>query len=161
MRRITGLVAFATMLVAAPASAQVVLEANGARADGRWGAELGLGYAIPIAAGFKITPAVGALVYAEDNGRYYLDDNGGNEACRDSTNGRYADRELCNNTRARAYGRVEATYDIPLFATLGVGARISNEVKPYGTIAFPLAPKLQLKGNAGDGYYAAGLRLNF
>ena len=148
-------------LCASPAAAQVVVEANGARADHRWGGELGVGYAFTLLPGFKITPAVGALIYVEDNGRYYFYDNGSNgQACRDSSNGRYADKDLCSNTRARAYGRVEATYSIPMIATVGVGARVSDKVKPYGTVAFPIAPKLQLKGNAGDQYYAVGLRLS-
>ena len=111
--------------------------------------------------GFKITPAVGVLVYAEDNGRYYFYDNGGSDACRDSTDGRYADKNLCDNTRAKAYGRIEATYSVPMFAAIGVGARVGSDVKPYGTVALPIGPKLQLKGNAGDQYYALGLRLNF
>lgn len=146
---------------ATPAAAQIGLEANGARADGRWGGELGAGYSLPILPGLRLTPAAGVLIYAEDNGRYYIDDNGGNEACRDGTNGRYADKDLCNNTKVRAYGRVEATYSVPLVATFGVGARISDDIAPYGTVAFPIAPKLQLKGNVGEGYYAAGLRLGF
>jgi opacity protein-like surface antigen len=153
--------AIIALAASGPASAQVVIEANGARADSRWGGELGIGYSLPVLPRFKITPAVGALIYAEDNGRYYLDENGGNEACRDSQTGWYSDRDLCDNTRAKAYGRVEATYDVPLFATVGIGARIGDEVKPYGTVAVPLAPKIQLKGNAGDGYYSLGLRLNF
>ncbi|WP_230770211.1 hypothetical protein [Sphingomonas sp. Leaf4] len=162
MNRLLGIaLAAAAFGCAAPASAQVVLEANGARADGRWGGELGVGYDFSILPGLRVTPAVGALIYAEDNGRYYFYDNGGSEACRDSTNGRYADKELCSNTRLRAYGRVEATYSVPLVATFGVGARISDEVVPYGTVAFPIAPKINLKGNVGDGYYAAGLRLSF
>ncbi len=99
------------------------------------------------------------MIYTQDNGRYYLDDNGGSEACRDNTNGRYVDKERCSNTYARAYDRVEATYSVPLVATLGIGARISDEIVPYGTIAFPIAPRIQLKGNVGDGYYAGGLRL--
>lgn len=146
---------------ASPAAAQIGIEANGARADGRWGGELGLGYSFALLSGLKVTPAAGALVYTEDNGRYYRDDNGGSTACRDRTNGRYADEALCDDTRLRAYGRIEATYSIPLVATIGIGARVSDEVVPYGTVAFPIAPKLQLKGNVGDGYYAAGLRLGF
>ncbi|WP_230772378.1 hypothetical protein [Sphingomonas sp. Leaf4] len=160
MNKVIGIALGAIMAgCAMPAQAQIVLEANGARADERWGGELGVGYDLAILPGLKVTPAVGALIYAQDNGRYYLDDNGGSQACRDNTNGRYADKELCNNTRLRAYGRVEATYSVPLVATLGIGARISDEIVPYGTIAFPVAPRIQLKGNVGDGYYAAGLRL--
>lgn len=161
MRFVGVAVAAMTFGCVAPAGAQIVLEANGARADDRWGGELGVGYDFSLLPGLKVTPAVGALIYAEDNGRYYFYDNGGSDACRDSTNGRYADKDLCSNTRFRAYGRVEATYSVPLVATFGVGARISDEVVPYGTVAFPVAPKIQLKGNVGDGYYAAGLRVAF
>lgn len=160
LNKVIGIVLAAVIAgCAMPAHAQIVLEANGARADERWGGELGIGYDLALLPGLKVNPAVGALIYTQDNGRYYLDDNGGSEACRDNTNGRYVDKERCSNTRARAYGRVEATYSVPLIATLGIGARISDEIVPYGTIAFPIAPRIQLKGNVGYGYYAAGLRL--
>lgn len=145
---------------AAPASAQIGVEANGARADGRWGGELGIGYSIGLA-GFKLTPSVGALIYAEDNGRYYTDSNGGSERCRDSRNGQYADNDRCDNTKAKPYGRVEATYSIPLFATVGAGVRLGSDVRPYGTIGLPLLPKLKIKGNAGPKYFAAGLTLGY
>lgn len=160
-RFLAAAIAAGTLACATPAAAQIGVEANGARADHRWGGELGVGYAIPILPGFRITPAVGVLVFKGDNDRYYEDPNGGNERCRDSQTGRYAKDSLCDNTEFKAYGRVEATYSIPLSLTLGAGARISDEVKPYGTIAFPLAPKLQIKGNAGDDYYAVGLRFGF
>jgi len=145
---------------ATPAMAQVQIEANGARADGRWGGELGIGYSIGVG-GFSLTPSVGALIYFEDNGRYYRDDNGGNDRCRDYDTGQYADDELCNNTQLKPYGRVEATYTFPFVATLGAGFRIGNDIRPYGTFAIPVAPKVRLKGNGGPHYYALGLSLKF
>lgn len=148
----------ATLVCAAPASAQIVLEANGARADARWGGELGVGYGFG-AAGFRLTPAVGLLVYQGDNDRYYRDQNRGNSRCRDGSNGQYASDSNCDNTAVKPYGRLEATYAIPLVATVGGGIRIGNDVRPYGTVAVPLLPKISLKGNAGPHYYAVGLRL--
>jgi len=59
----------------------------------------------------------------------------------------------------KSYGRVEATYSIPLAATIGAGIRIGDEVRPYGTVALPLAPTLSLMGNAGPYYFALGLRV--
>lgn len=147
--------------VTAPAQAQIGVEANGARADGEWGGELGVGYALSLAPGFRITPAAGVLVYAGDNDRYYTDNNGGNERCRDGRTGRYAKTSLCDNTAVKPYGRLEATYSIPLSFTIGAGVRVGDDVRPYGTAAVPLGPKLQLKGNAGPHYFAAGLRLGF
>ena len=163
MKNILGIAMFAAVAIAgaAPASAQIGAELNGARADDRWGAELGLGYSIRLAPGFRITPAAGVLLYRGDNDRYYQDPNGGNERCRDSQTGRYASDSECNNTAVKPYGRVEATYSIPLSLTFGAGVRISGEVRPYGTVAFPVAPKFQLKGNAGPNYYAAGIRFGF
>lgn len=162
MKRIitSALAATLALVLAAPASAQVVVEANGARADGQWGGELGVGYSIG-SGGFKLTPAVGALIYAGDNDRYYTDPNGGSERCRDGNNGQYADTDKCNNTAVRAYGRVEATYSIPKSFTFGAGVRISDEIRPYGTASFPIGVKIDLKANAGPHYYAAGLRFNF
>jgi opacity protein-like surface antigen len=131
--------------VATPASAQIVLEAFGARADGEWGGELGAGYSFGL--------------YQGDNDRYFEDSNGGNPRCRDGRNGQYAKSSNCDNTAVKPYGRVEATYSIPLAATIGAGVRIGDEVRPYGTVALPLAPTLSLKGNAGPHYFALGLRV--
>jgi opacity protein-like surface antigen len=144
--------------VVMPASAQLVLEANGARAEGEWGGELGAGYSFG-AAGFRLTPAAGVFLYQGDNDRYYEDNNGGNPRCRDSRDGQYARDSKCDNKAVKPYGRVEATYSIPLTATVGAGVRISDDVRPYGTVAFPLAPTLSLKGNAGPHYFALGLRV--
>ncbi|GAA4773310.1 hypothetical protein GCM10023219_20670 [Stakelama sediminis] len=142
------------------ASAQIVAEANGARVEHQWGGELGVGYRVGTH-GFSITPTVGAFIYHRDNGRYYMEDNGGNPACRDQETGQYADKSRCTNLAVRAYGRVEASYHIPRSLTLGGGVRIGEEIRPYGILAFPLAPKLDLKANAGPHYYAAGVRFNF
>ncbi|MEH3103716.1 MAG: hypothetical protein PGN12_07395 [Sphingomonas phyllosphaerae] len=160
MRKFVAAV-FAAMLacVTQPAAAQITVEGNGARADGEWGGELGIGYGFG-AAGFKLTPIVGALVYAGDNDRYFEDNNGGNPRCRDGDTGRYAKSSYCDNTAVNIYGKVEATYSIPLVATIGAGVRFSErDTTPYGTVAFPITPGLKVKGNIGDGYYALGLRL--
>lgn len=149
------------LATAVPAAAQITVEGNGARADDRWGGELGIGYGFG-AAGFKLTPIIGALIYAGDNDRYREDDlSNGQTSCRDTTNGQFADDDRCNNTKADAYAKVEATYSIPLVATVGAGVRLSERrTTPYGTVALPLAPTIKLKGNVGDGYYALGLRFN-
>ena len=75
-------------------------------------AKRGIGYSVG-KAGLKLTPSVGVFLYQRDNDRYYIDDKGGSELCRDSTNGRYADKEKCDDIAATAYGQVEATYTIP------------------------------------------------
>lgn len=156
---VVAALAAALSTAAVPAAAQITAEANGARADAQWGGELGLGYGIG-AAGFKLTPMIGALIYAGENDRYFQDDNGGNPRCRDGETGRYAKSSLCDNTAVNIYGKVEATYSIPLVATIGAGIRFSErDTTPYGTVAFPITPGLKVKGNVGDGYYALGLRL--
>lgn len=141
------------------ASAQVVVEGNGARADGHWGAELGAGYNFGTH-GFHLTPMIGAFLYHHDDGRYEMYNNGGNsQACHNTTNGQYADKANCAHIAVRAYGRLEATYTVPMAATFGAGVRIGDEVKPYGTVAVSIAPKVKMKGDAGPGYYALGLHL--
>jgi hypothetical protein len=63
---------------------------------------------------------------------------------------------------AKLYGRVEATYSLPAFATIGAGVRFSGDnTHPYATIAMPIIPKLRVKGNAGPKYYAVGLTLGY
>ena len=158
-------VAFVAALAAncATASASgIALEANGARAHGRWGGELGLGYSFT-AGGFSLRPLVGGFLYKGDNDRYYEDTfSNGQTRCRDSETGQFADDSECNDVAVKAYAKIEATYSIPMVAEIGGGARFSSEkVRPYGTIAVPLAPKIRLKGNAGPKYYAIGLTAGF
>jgi hypothetical protein len=148
--------------VSSPAAAQAVLEANVARSEGQWGGELGAGYSVISIGGFRVTPGIGAFIYKDDNDRYYMDDNGGSPRCRDGSNGQYADSDLCNDSAAKFYARAEATYSIPLALTVGAGVRyMSDEFRPYGTVSFPLAPAIHLKGNVGKKYYAAGLQARF
>ncbi len=159
--RFLAVAAFIGVAVTQSASAgHVYAEANGARVGDRWGGELGVGYAIGIA-GFNLSAGGGAFLYKGDNDRYYEDPNGGNQRCRDSSNGQYVKSSDCNNLAAKAYGRIEATYHIPLFATVGAGARIGSKVRPYGTISLPIGPVLTLKGNGGPHYGAIGLRAGF
>jgi len=148
----------AALAGAAPASAQIVLEANGARADGHWGGELGVGYGFG-AAGFRLTPMVGVLVYNGDDDRYDQTSSAGNTFCRDRRTGQFTSDSRCDGTAVTAYGRVEATYAIPLIATVGAGVRVGSDLRPYGTVAVPLLPTISLKGNAGPHYFALGLRL--
>jgi len=69
---------------------------------------------------------------------------------------------LVSSGHTRAYGRIEAAYKIPLFAKVGVGARIDGDhTRPYGTVALPLLPLINLKANAGPKYAAVGLTLGY
>lgn len=155
--------AAASLLIPATAHANsVALEANGARAHEVWGGEIGVGYNLTKGP-FTLRPMVGAFVYQGDNDRYSRQTfNNGNTVCRDSTNGQFAASERCDNTAAKAYGKVEATVTITAVAEIGGGARFSSDkVRPYGTAAFSLLPKLKLKANGGPEYYAVGLLANF
>lgn len=155
----------AALLCASAGSAQASnfgFEANAARANSVWGGELGVAYSIKLS-GFTLRPIVGAFLYQGDNDRYFRQTfSNGREVCRDSTNGRFADDELCNNLAAKAYGKIEASYTIASGPELGAGGRFDGDkVRPYGFIAIPVGPAFRLRGNVGDGYYAAGLTLNF
>jgi hypothetical protein len=116
-------------VAAAPARADGLgAEANYGRANGRWGAEIGAGYALGFA-GFRLTP--GAGIYLRDG-------------------------------ETAAYGRVEATYQIPLSVRFGAGVRISgDEPRVYGTVAMPILPMVAIKGNAGPKYVAVGLTVGY
>jgi hypothetical protein len=151
----------AAAFAVAPAAAGPVAEGNFARADGRWGAELGIGYGFGTA-GFTIRPMVGALVYRSGSDRYREVAAAGGTDCRDTRSGALVRDWRCENLGARAYGRVEATYAIPLFGEVGVGGRYSGDrIRPYGTAAFSVLPKVRLKANGGPDYAAAGLSLRF
>ena len=158
MKRIGHLVFFGAALAgSAPALAKPAAEANFARADGRWGAELGLGYNFGTG-GLTIRPMAGALVYRSGSDRYR--ETAG--TCRDTRDGGAVRDWRCENLGAKAYGRVEATYSVPLFGEVGVGGRYSGDkIRPYGTAAFSLLSRIKIKANGGPHYAAAGLSLGF
>lgn len=148
---------------AAPAAAQVALEANAAKSEGQWGAELGAGYSVLAIDNFRITPGVGLFIYDREDERFVLDRTGADPVCRNVSTAQPVDEDRCDGTGTKIYGRVEATYTVPLAGlTLGTGARlIGDNLRPYGTVAVPLLPVLQLKGNIGPKYYAAGVSARF
>lgn len=159
-----GLLAAAAMTLLAPSAFAdgVMLEANGARAQDRWGGELGLGYTLD-AGGFSIRPIGGVFVHAGDDDRYERDTfRNGQSRCRDTETGQFASDSKCTNLDVKWYAKLEATYTIPLGPEIGGGARFSSEkLRPYGTIGFGLGPNLRLKGNVGANYYAAGIKAQF
>lgn len=155
--------ALGSLMVATPALAGgVSVEANGARSEGVWGAELGLGYQIDMA-GFSLRPLGGVLVYKGDNDRYYEDTfNNGQTRCRDSSNGQFADDRLCDDTALKPYAKLEATYTIAGSLEFGGGGRYDGgSVRPYGLISLPVAPRLRLHGNIGKEFAAIGVRGSF
>ncbi|SLJ96076.1 hypothetical protein [Novosphingobium mathurense] len=161
MRKLLATATAALALAFSPAANAkgVALEANGARAHSVWGGELGIGYNVTLA-GFTLRPMAGAFIYKGDNDRYYEDDlSNGQTRCRDSSNGQFASDAKCDNTAVKGYAKIEATYTLPASIEFGGGARFSSDkVRPYGTLSFPVAPKVRVKANAGDKYYAIGLR---
>jgi hypothetical protein len=156
-------VAAAMFLTAAPAAAQVALEANVARSESQWGAELGAGYSVISIGGFRITPAVGVFLSDGDDDRYFLDDGATPPECRKVDSGKVVSDKHCESDSTRLYGRVEATFTLPVAgASLGTGARLmSGKLRPYGTLAVPLMPLVNVKANAGSKYLAAGLQARF
>lgn len=144
------------------AAAGPVVDVGIARSAGRFGAEASLGLRLGLL-GFAITPSVGAFARRSADNRYVEEpDPAGGTRCRDSRNGDL-DRDLfCENANLTPFGRVEATFAIPLVAEVGAGVRMSkSETMPYATAAMPFFPGVKLKGNVGDGYYALGLRVGF
>ena len=91
------------------------------------------------------------FIYDRDNDGYSLE-AGGDLLCRDRDTGQNVDENLCDERATKIYGRVEATFTLPLAgASIGTGARLtSGSLRPYGTAAVPLLPMLNLKGNVGS-----------
>ncbi len=156
-------VAAAMVLAASPAAAQVALEANVARSEGQWGGELGAGYSVISIGGFRITPAVGVFLSDGDDDRYVLDNAATPPECRRADSGKIVSDKRCDSDSTRLYGRVEATFTLPVAGvSAGTGARLmSGKLRPYGTLAMPLMPLLNVKANAGPKYLAAGLQARF
>ncbi|RKF19432.1 hypothetical protein D6851_12465 [Altericroceibacterium spongiae] len=158
---VAAALAAGTVFGACPAAAQVAVDAGVAKEDGDWGGEFGVNYSLVQSGGFAVTPGVGLFVHDDDNPRYFDDDDGMNSGCRDGRTGNFVDDDKCDDSAVSFYGKVEATYTVPMSVTLGVGARLDDDLRPYGTISYPLLPMLNVKGNIGDGYYAAGLQAKF
>lgn len=143
------------------ASAQVI-DAGIAQAEGRWGVEGALGVRLG-GLGFAITPSVGLFAHRGDDDRYMEEpDPAGGTQCRDTRDGDLDRDFYCENADFKPFGRVEATFAIPLIAEVGAGVRVSEaQTVPYATVAMPIFPMVKLKGNLGDGYGALGLRVGF
>lgn len=144
------------------ASAQgLVLDAGAARAEGRWGLEGSVGYRIG-GLGFAVTPSVGAFATKSDDENRFVEepDPDGGTQCRDTRDNDIVRSFRCENGDFRPFGRVEATFAIPLIAEAGIGVRVSEaSTTPYGTVAMPIFPMAKLKGNVGKDYVALGLRV--
>ncbi len=137
-------------------------EVLGARAQGEWGGELGVGYGVrlgPIA----IRPIAGAFVHKGDDDRYYEDTfANGQTRCRDGRTGRFASDSDCVDVGVDWYAKAELAFVATSGFELGGGARFSSEkARPYGTAAFRLNPSIRLKGNAGPRYLAVGVTGGF
>jgi len=156
-------VAAAVLLPAAPAAAQVVLEANAARSEGQWGAELGAGFSVISIGGFRITPGAGVFLSDGHDNRYVLDNAATPPECRKVDGGKVVSDKRCESDSTRFYGRVEATFTLPVAGiSVGTGARLmSSKLRPYGTLAVPLVPLVNVKANAGPKYLAAGVQARF
>ncbi len=157
---LAGAAAAFLLLSAAPAAAQVAVEANVAKSEGQWGGEIGAGYSVISIGGFRITPGGGVFIYDRDTTGYA---NDGDERCRNVETGDIVGDSRCDSSATKLYGRVEATYTLPVAGlTIGTGGRLfSGKLRPYGTVALPLMPLLNIKGNVGPKYVAAGLQARF
>lgn len=153
-----ALAAVPVFVVASPAAAQVVAEAGVARSEGDWGGELAAGMPVVSDGGFSITPGVGAFFHHRDHPGYDEVDG----QCINTGTGDEVSGGKCDNSGTRVFGKVEATYRLPMSLAVGIGARfISGDFRAYGTVAMPLAPRIDIKGNLGDHYVAAGIQARF
>lgn len=137
-------------------------EATAARADHKWGGELGLGYGVDIGP-LRLRALGGAFLFRGDNDRYYRDRfSNGQERCRDSETGYFAKDSECTNLGSKGYAKIEAAFQPFGGVEIGGGGRyMSDSLRPYGFIAAPIAPRIRAIGTAGDRYVALGLRAGF
>lgn len=156
--RLAILLGACAMGVAAPAFAKITAEANAARSEGSWGGELAVGVPVIEDGGFSITPAAGVFFHKRDHDGFYENDS---QCFRRADDARVKDSR-CDDSGTKFFGKVEATYRLPMALSVGVGARlIGNDLRAYGTAAMPLAPFIDGKVNVGDHYLAAGVQARF
>jgi hypothetical protein len=154
--------AFAAAMVLAPATAANAQgfggEVDVARAQGDWGAELGIGYQFnlgPIA----IRPIGGGFIHQADG--YYRDNfSNGQSRCRDESNGQFATDESCVDVDW--YAKAEAAFVTRSGFEIGGGARFSSEkTRPYGLVALQVSRNIKIHAAGGSRFIAAGARLGF
>ena len=156
----TAVLSVALVLGSSAHAQSFLIEANVAHAGDLDGGELGVGYSFQNEY-FRLTPIVGAFLYKGGNDRYRRETmSNGNEICRDGTTGAFAKKENCNNTAAKAYGKLEAAVRLKALE-LGGGVRVSSDTTPYGLIGFSASDQLSIKAFAGKDYYGAGGALRF
>lgn len=153
-----AMLAAASLTLAPTVEAQLLGELDIARAQGDWGAELGIGYQFnlgPIA----IRPIGGGFIHqAEGFSRDTF--SNGQSRCRNDSNGQFATDESC--TQIDWYAKAEAAVVTRSGFEVGGGARFSDEkVRPYGLIAFQVARNIKLHAAGGDRYFAGGARVSF
>jgi len=158
MKGIKFLLAAALAATATCASADSFqFNLNGARSYGKWGGEISAGYRVQFAI-FDLTPLAGGFLTTRGHGYGERPDSQGFEHCF-GPNDTIVNEHECKG-KTRGFAALEAGVNIPLAARLAVGARyIGSQVKPYGSVAVPLFPKLAFKVNGGQHYVAAGLNL--
>lgn len=158
-RRLAGTLGICALATGAHATAATITaEANVARSEGDWGGELAVGVPVIQDGGFSITPGVGAFFHKRDHDGYDTRDS---QCIRESSREQVSDGK-CDDSGTKIFGKVEATYKLPMSLAFGLGARfIGDDLRAYGTVAMPLAPFIDLKGNVGDHYVAAGVQARF
>src|SRR5690606_37471459 len=163
MKSLAIAAAAAVLLTAAPAAAQVALEANVAKSEGDWGAELGAGMSVISYAVFRLKQKSGVFLADRDDDRYFLDSSATPAGCRDTVPGTIFSHKRCDPDPPRLSARAAATFDVPLAGiSVGTGARfMSGNLRPYGTISAAVLPLVNVKANAGPKYVAAGLQARF
>ncbi|MGH6746695.1 hypothetical protein EDF58_106180 [Novosphingobium sp. PhB57] len=155
---LSAALAIGAVVAATPAAAQVTAEANVARSEGDWGGELALGVPVISDGGFSITPAAGVFFHHRDHPGYVNQDS----QCFNKDSGNQVSDGKCDNSGTKIFGKVEAMYRLPMSLGFGVGARlIGDDLRAYGTVAMPILPRIDVKGNFGDHYLAAGLQARF
>lgn len=146
------------LVIASPAAAQIVAEAGVAHAEGDTGAEISAGVPVIKDGGFALTPGGGVFFHHRDHPGYEET----NSQCFSEDTGEQVSDGKCDNSGTKLFGKVEATYSLPMSFTFGVGARfIGGDLRAYGTVAMPLAPRFDAKANFGDHYISAGLQARF
>lgn len=156
--RLAALASLCAIAAASPAAAKITAEANVARSEGDWGGELAVGVPVISDGAFSITPSVGAFFHKRDHDNYYNDSS---QCFRRSDDEQVSDGK-CDNSGTKFFAKAEAMYRLPMAFSVGIGARlIGDDLRAYGTVAMPLAPFIDVKGNIGDHYLAAGVQARF
>jgi hypothetical protein len=139
-----------------------VASLNYATRDDFKGAELEVGYQKTFASWRVNVIPLSGIIHRKDDSRYREETfSNGQEVCRDTTNGQFADKDKCNQT-GFDYGFIAgADFVATERFHVGGGIRIGKETDVFGMARYRLTDRVSIQAKAGGDYRSIGISFGY